>query len=111
MKSPNISPNTRRSSNSQDAADTTAEMAVQARPLRSTLKALEVRPVLPSVIQTVIEREHYLHSMPDASRRCFGVYLGSELVGAVVFTYSPSRHRADPSKVGAIWLEISSAMR
>lgn len=112
MSSTNNFSNKRRSSNCQDAAGSTAEMAVQTRPLRSTLKALEVRPVLPSVIQGVIEREHYLHSMPAASRRCFGVYLESELVGAVVFTSGPRQayrllvaaKPQDTSVLARLWL-------
>jgi hypothetical protein len=79
-------PHPRGSFNQQDAADTPAEMAVQLRPPRSILKRLIVRPVLPSVVEPVITGEHYLHSMPGAARRCFGVYLGDRLVGAAVFT-------------------------
>jgi len=79
----------RGSSNQQDAAGTTAEMAVQARPPRSTLKALLVRPVTPSIVHAMVEERHYLHSMPAAPRRCYGVYLSDVLHGAVVFTSGP----------------------
>jgi hypothetical protein len=34
----------------------------------------------------MIEEDHYLRSMPGGILRCFGVYLETELVGAVVFT-------------------------
>jgi hypothetical protein len=85
-------PNTMRGSfNKEDTADTTAEMAVQGRPPRSILKALVVCQVGPSIVRDVIEREHYLRSMPVASRLCFGVFLDDVLVGATVFT-SGARH-------------------
>lgn len=81
-----VSPSMRGSSNEQDTAGTTAEMAVQGRPPRSIPKALIVRQVMPSIVRSVIEQEHYLHAMPAGSRACFGVYLDGSLVGAVVFT-------------------------
>ncbi len=79
-------PSVRRSSNKQDARRSVREVAVQPRPRRSTIKALEVRTVEPSAIKAMIQDEHYLHSMPGGVLRCFGVYLEGELVGAVVFT-------------------------
>ncbi len=82
-------PTVRGSFNQQDAADSTAAMAVQARPPRSLLKSLVVRPVLPNVVRPLIAERHYLHSMPAAPRRCYGVYLGDDLHGAVVFTSGP----------------------
>jgi hypothetical protein len=74
------------SSKQQDTAETTVAMAVQLRPQRSLPKALTVRRVLPSVVRSLIEQEHYVHCMPSAPCCCFGVYLDAELVGAVVFT-------------------------
>lgn len=82
-------PTMRESSNQQDAAGATAETAVQVRPSRSLLKAFAVRPVMPSVVRSVIAERHYLHSMPAAPRRCYGVYLDDVLHGAVVFTSGP----------------------
>ncbi len=77
----------RGSSKQQDAAGTTAEVPVQARAPRCSIpKSLTVRRVNPSVVRSLIEREHYLHSMPASTRACFGVYLSGVLVGAVVFT-------------------------
>jgi hypothetical protein len=88
----NSSQRTERGSfNQQDAADTTAEMAVRVRPPRSTPRAIEVRPVMPSVIKSLVTDRHYLHSMPAAPRRCYGVYLRDVLAGAAVFTSGP-RH-------------------
>lgn len=84
-------PPARESSKQQDTPDPTGETAVQSRPSRSIPKTLTVRPVPPVVVRPLIEHEHYLRSMPAAARRCFGVSLGDELVGAVVFT-SGARH-------------------
>lgn len=75
----------------QDGAVSPAQMAVRVRPPRSNLKALSVRPVLPSVVRPLIVEHHYLHSMPAATWRCFGVYAGAELAGGAVFTAGP-RH-------------------
>ncbi len=70
----------------QDGAVPPAQMAVRVRPPRSNVKALRVKPVLPSCVRPLILECHYLHNMPAAPRRCFGVYDGDALVGAVVFT-------------------------
>jgi hypothetical protein len=87
-----LPPSTRReSSNEQDVPDTTGETAVQGRPSRSILKRLHVAPVLPSIVRPLMEKHHYLHSMPAAPRRCYGVVLNGDLLGGVVFT-SGARH-------------------
>lgn len=110
--SPEPPPPTRESSKQQDTPDATGKMAVQLRPSRSIPKTLAVRPVPPVVVRPLIEHEHYLRSMPAAPRRCFGVALGDELVGAVVFT-SGARHghrllaAASPQEVATLarlWL-------
>lgn len=75
----------------QDGAAPTAQMAVQVRPPRSVPKALIVEPVMPSAVCKIITEFHYLHSMPAASRRCYGVFHHSALVGAVVFTAGARR--------------------
>jgi hypothetical protein len=82
---------TRESSNEQDAPETTGETAVQGRPSRSIPKALQVEQVRPSVVRPLMEQHHYLHSMPAAARRCYGVSLDGTLHGGVVFT-SGARH-------------------
>ncbi|MBU6418253.1 MAG: DNA methyltransferase [Proteobacteria bacterium] len=43
------------------------------------------------MIRHLIIRNHYLHAMPAAGWRCFGIYAGQELKGAAVFTAGP-RH-------------------
>lgn len=73
-------------SNGKDAWHTSQEMGVRFSPSRSIPKTLEVTPVSSSVVRPMVERYHYLHSMPAAARYCFGVYLAEELVGAAVFT-------------------------
>src|SRR5436853_65927 len=84
----------RRSSRKQDAAPTSAERAVQVRPRRSILKRLEVREVPLAEVRALIEREHYSRSCPAVASHAFGVYLGRQLVGAVVVTNGSSRaHR------------------
>lgn len=76
----------RESSNEQDTPDTTGETAVQGRPSRSILKRLRVEPVMPSMVRPLMVDHHYLHRMPAAPRRCYGVFLDGVLVGGVVFT-------------------------
>jgi len=63
-----------------------AKTAVQLRPPRSSIKALRVEPVLPRIVHDIVAQRHYLHSMPAAARKCFGIYFDNELTGAVVFT-------------------------
>lgn len=78
----------------QDSAVPSAQMAVRVRPPRSRsidIKALEVRRVQPHVIRHLIVDYHYLHCMPSACWRCFGIFAAGELVGAAVFTAGP-RH-------------------
>ena len=62
------------------------EMTLRTRSPRSILKSLRVVGVDAAVIRDIVERLHYLHSMPSVTRACFAVYLGDELVGAAVFT-------------------------
>jgi len=81
----------RESSNEQDTPETTGETAVQGRPSRSILKRLHVERVAPSVVRPLMVADHYLHSMPAAPRRCYGVFLDGALLGGVVFT-SGARH-------------------
>ncbi len=59
---------------------------MQSRPRRSIVKELKVRSVIPSVVKPMIEKDHYLRSMPGGVLQSFGVYLNDTLVGAAVFT-------------------------
>lgn len=78
----------------QDSTVPPVQMAVRIRPPRSTpvnVKSLIVMPVMPGVIKRLIIEHHYLHAMPSACWRSFGVYAGGDLMGAAVFTAGP-RH-------------------
>lgn len=86
MSSEPLSPFVRWSSNEQDTRQTGREAAVRVRPQRSILKTLNVIQVPSSVVKPMIEAEHYLRSMPGGVVECFGVYLSSRLVGAVVIS-------------------------
>jgi len=61
-------------------------MTLRKRSPRSILKSLRVVRVDACAVRDLIERHHYLRSVPSVTRACFGVYLGDELVGAAVFT-------------------------
>ena len=104
----------------QDGAVSPAQTTVRFRSPRSSrdaeasidVKSLMVRPVPPNVIKPLIVEHHYLHCMPSACWRCFGVYVGDQLMGAVVFTAGPRHgHRilsgAKPQQVpvlARLWL-------
>ena len=78
----------------QDSAAPPAQMGVRIPPARSTsseVKNLTVRAVSPRIIRHLIVERHYLHAMPAACWRCFGVYAENDLMGAAVFTAGP-RH-------------------
>ena len=81
-----MTPGVRRSSRKKDAAPTSAEGAVRVRPRRSTLKRIEVREVSLPDVRSLIEREHYTHSVPAAASHAFGIYLGTRLEGAAILT-------------------------
>lgn len=70
----------------QDSADPPRRRRCKSDPRAPLPKTLVVRPVLPDAVRTLIIERHYLHSMPAAAWRCFGVYAGGVLAGAVVFT-------------------------
>ncbi len=77
----------RRSSKRKDTARSSAEMAVRDRPRRSSLvKQLQVEEASASEIADLIEREHYLHSMPAVVVRSFAISLDGNLSGAVVMS-------------------------
>ncbi len=71
----------RESSNEQDTPETTGKTAVQDRPSRSIPKRLRVEQVPAAVVRPLMEEHHYLHSMPQAPRRCYGVSLDGVLLG------------------------------
>ena len=44
---------------------------------RAALQQLQVKLVPVSVAQRLLEREHYLHSLPGGTCLAFGVFIGS----------------------------------
>ncbi len=63
-------------------------------------------------VRGLIEEHHYLHTVPAAASRCFGVYLKDRLVGAVVFTPGARNahqllqagHQGDVLTLARLWL-------
>src|SRR5919106_3844127 len=53
------------------------------------LQSLEVRPIPILAARRLIEREHYLHSLPGGTRLAFGVFMGSRLMGALALGVGP----------------------
>ncbi|MGD0343616.1 MAG: DNA methyltransferase [Acidimicrobiales bacterium] len=89
------------------------ETGVRIPPRRSIVRDLVVGEVAPSLVAPLVVDHHYLHSMPPAAVKSFGVYLDGGLVGAVVVT-SGSRNAPrllgtnDPRAVATLarlWLE------
>lgn len=57
-------------------------------------RAIEVRPIPPTVARDVFERWHYLHSMPAGTHLTFGAFVGGRLLGAVALGVGPiNAHR------------------
>ena len=61
---------------------------------RAALQDLRVAPISFRIAKRLLVREHYLHSMPGGSRLSLGVFLGKQLLGAVLLGAGPSNvHR------------------
>ncbi|MHB1325171.1 MAG: Mom family adenine methylcarbamoylation protein [Thermoleophilia bacterium] len=58
---------------------------------RSILHSLRVERVPAVAVRSLVIDCHYLHSMPGVVRCCYAVHLGSEMVGACIFT-AGARH-------------------
>ena len=56
---------------------------------RAALQDIEVRPVPFRVAKTIVEREHYLHSMPGGTGLAFGAFVKGKLLGAATFGSGP----------------------
>lgn len=54
-----------------------------------SLSALRVLPVAPRIARAVLERHHYLHSLPGGTQLAFGVFAGGRLLGAVTLGVGP----------------------
>jgi hypothetical protein len=57
---------------------------------RAALQQLQVKPVSVIIARRLIEREHYLHSLPGGTCLAFGVFLNSSLLGAMTFGVGPA---------------------
>jgi len=57
---------------------------------RAALQHLLVRPVPMLVAKKLLEREHYLHSLPGDTKFAFGVFTGQRLMGTLTFGAGPS---------------------
>ena len=55
----------------------------------AALHSLRVEPVPVVVARILLEREHYLHSLPGGTFLSFGVFTGQELAGAMTFGAGP----------------------
>jgi hypothetical protein len=54
------------------------------------LQQIQVKPVPVVLARRLIEREHYLHSLPGGTCLAFGVFIGSSLLGALTFGVGPA---------------------
>jgi hypothetical protein len=78
-----------------------------------TLQDLTVRPISFKMAKRIVEREHYLHSMPGGSRIALGVFVGNELLGVMILGAGPSNaHRLvryavmdDCAALTRLWLD------
>jgi hypothetical protein len=57
---------------------------------RAALQQIQVKPVPVSVARRLLEREHYLHSLPGGTCLSFGVFIGGSLLGAMTFGVGPT---------------------
>ena len=53
------------------------------------LQHFQVRPIPILMARRLLEREHYLHSLPGGTRLAFGVFLGNKLLGALTLGVGP----------------------
>ncbi len=60
----------------------------------TTLQLLKVKPIPMLVAMRLLEREHYLHSLPGGTKLAFGVFLDGKLLGAIALGVGPiNAHR------------------
>ena len=56
----------------------------------AALHSLRVMPIPILLAKRLLEREHYLHSLPGGTMLSFGVFAGTRLMGALTFGAGPS---------------------
>ena len=58
------------------------------------LQSLMVRPIAIRTAKSLIQRHHYLHSLPGGTQLAFGVFFGTSLLGALTLGVGPANaHR------------------
>jgi hypothetical protein len=55
----------------------------------AVLQRLEVQPIPHGVAKKILERHHYLHTLPGGTMLCFGVFLDDRLLGAMTIGVGP----------------------
>lgn len=60
----------------------------------AALQSIHVQPIPFVAARQVVEKHHYLHSMPGATKLAFGIMLNGKLLGAITFGSGPANaHR------------------
>jgi hypothetical protein len=67
-----------------------AQEARASATLSAALGHLRVEPIPIAVAKRLIEREHYLHSLPGGTCLAFGAFLDQRLLGAATFGVGPA---------------------
>lgn len=55
----------------------------------SPLHSIRLRPIQFALAKSMVERHHYLHSMPGGTKLAFGAFSGGRLMGALTFGAGP----------------------
>ena len=58
---------------------------------RAALQDIVVKPISHSVAKALVDRNHYLHSLPGGTQLPFGIFLGMRLMGALTIGCGPSQ--------------------
>ncbi|ACZ62386.1 MULTISPECIES: hypothetical protein [Dehalococcoides] len=97
--------------------ESTASSRDARRGLRPTaaLQSLRVKPIPFTAAKRILERNHYLHSMPGGTKLAFGVFFEGRLEGAITFGSGPANaykmvSEASPSDcltLSRLWLSDS----
>ena len=56
----------------------------------AALQSIMVNPIPFVAAKAILEKYHYLHSMPGGTKLAFGVFLGDRLYGAITFGSGPA---------------------
>jgi len=55
----------------------------------AALHSIQIKPVPMLIAKQVIEKNHYLHSLPGGTKLTFGVFVANSIKGAIVFGAGP----------------------